>query len=206
MTAGAYKSVTVNEHGHITGGSNPTTLAGYGIIDAESKGAASDALASAKNYTDSVASEKANTTHNHDDRYELKGTAAAVKNDLLNGAGTAYDTLKELGELIDDNQDAIEALEIIASGKANATHSHVISDVSGLQSALNGKAESSHSHDDRYYTESEVNTLLESKANSNHNHNDVYYTKTDMDSNVAAINNAVAQKAQVQLIIWEDGD
>lgn len=42
-----------------------------------------------------------------------------VKNDLLNGAGEAYDTLKELGELIDDNTDAIDALEIIASSKAS---------------------------------------------------------------------------------------
>ena len=41
--------------------------------------------------------------------------ATTVKNDLLNGAGEAYDTLKELGELIDENVDAIEALETIAS-------------------------------------------------------------------------------------------
>ena len=36
--------------------------------------------------------------------------AAAVKDDLLNGAGEAYDTLKELGDLIDENQDAIDLL------------------------------------------------------------------------------------------------
>lgn len=70
--------------------------------------------------------------------------ANKVKNDLLNGAGTAYDTLKELGDLIDDNQDAIEALGTVAAGKADKTHSHAISDVSGLQSALDGKANSSH--------------------------------------------------------------
>lgn len=70
--------------------------------------------------------------------------ANKVKNDLLNGAGTAYDTLKELGDLIVDNADAIDALETIASGKADAEHSHAISDVSGLQSALDGKAASSH--------------------------------------------------------------
>ena len=34
VTAGTYKSVTVDENGHITAGSNPTTLAGYGITDA----------------------------------------------------------------------------------------------------------------------------------------------------------------------------
>lgn len=50
--------------------------------------------------------------------------ANAVKNDLLNGAGAAYDTLKELGDLIDDNQDAIDAIETMASGKADAEHTH----------------------------------------------------------------------------------
>ena len=70
--------------------------------------------------------------------------ATKVKNDLLNGAGTAYDTLKELGDLIDTNVDAIEALETVAAGKADATHSHAIADVTGLQSALDGKAASSH--------------------------------------------------------------
>lgn len=35
-TAGTYKSVTVNSSGIVTGGSNPTTLAGYGITDAAS--------------------------------------------------------------------------------------------------------------------------------------------------------------------------
>lgn len=37
VTAGTYKSVTVNVQGHVTGGTNPTTLAGYGITDAAAK-------------------------------------------------------------------------------------------------------------------------------------------------------------------------
>lgn len=44
--------------------------------------------------------------------------ANRVKNDLLNGAGGAYDTLKELGELIDTNVDAIDALETVAASKS----------------------------------------------------------------------------------------
>lgn len=34
VAAGTYKSVTVNAAGHVTGGTNPTTLSGYGITDA----------------------------------------------------------------------------------------------------------------------------------------------------------------------------
>lgn len=36
VTASTYKSVTVNAQGHVTAGSNPTTLSGYGITDAAS--------------------------------------------------------------------------------------------------------------------------------------------------------------------------
>ena len=116
--SGTYKSVTVDAYGHITGGTNPTTLAGYGITDAESKGAASSALTEAKAYADTAATN--------------------VKNDLLNGAGGAYDTLKELGDLIDENTDAIEALEKVAAGKADK----------------------SHTHDDKYYTKNEIDNFI----------------------------------------------
>ena len=34
VAAGTYRSVTVNKRGQVTGGTNPTTLAGYGITDA----------------------------------------------------------------------------------------------------------------------------------------------------------------------------
>lgn len=49
VTAGTYRSVTVNAQGHITAGTNPTTLAGYGITDAAAK------------------------NHNHDSTYLKKG-------------------------------------------------------------------------------------------------------------------------------------
>ena len=82
--------------------------------------------------------------------YDAAGAAAAaetaakayadqIKNNLLNGAGAAYDTLKELGNLIDDNQDAIEALETIASGKAPAVHTHEINQITDLPGTLADK-------------------------------------------------------------------
>ena len=37
VTAGTYRSVTVNAAGHVTAGTNPTTLSGYGITDAAAK-------------------------------------------------------------------------------------------------------------------------------------------------------------------------
>ena len=79
-----------------------------------------------------------------------------LKNNLVNGAGTAYDTLLELGNLIDNNASAIDALEVIANGKANITHSHAISDITNLQTILNGKAASSHGTHVSYSTTAPV--------------------------------------------------
>lgn len=56
VTAGTYRSVTVNAQGHVTAGTNPTTLVGYGITDAAAK------------------------NHNHDITYLKKG--AVTWNDL----------------------------------------------------------------------------------------------------------------------------
>lgn len=153
-----------------------------------------------KTEVDNKLSYKADSTHNHDSDYDTKGAAASalasaqayadsaaatVKNDLLNGAGDAYNTLKELGDLIDTNVDAIEALETVAAGKADKSHSHAISDVSGLQSALDGKAAASHSHTVANITDltatatelnymdgvtSNVQTQIDGKAASGHSH------------------------------------
>jgi hypothetical protein len=38
ITAGTYRQVTVDQRGRVTGGTNPTTLAGYGITDGVNKG------------------------------------------------------------------------------------------------------------------------------------------------------------------------
>lgn len=62
---------------------------------------------------------------------------------------------------------------------AASSHSHAIANVTGLQTALDGKAASTHTHDDRYYTEAEVNTKLSGKANSSHTHGSGDITSLD---------------------------
>ena len=51
-----------------------------------------------------------------------------------------------------------------------------------LKGLLDGKAASSHTHDDRYYTESEMNAKLNGKANASHTHDDRYYTESEMNT------------------------
>ena len=57
---------------------------------------------------------------------------------------------------------------------------------SEINTKLNDKANSSHTHDDRYYTESEINTKLNGKANSSHTHDDRYYTESETDTKLNA--------------------
>ena len=51
----------------------------------------------------------------------------------------------------------------------------------------NSKAAGNHNHDDRYYTETEVDTLLSGKAAAVHNHDDRYYTETEIDTMFAGV-------------------
>lgn len=60
-----------------------------------------------------------------------------VKNDLLGGAGAAYDTLKELADLIETNKTAIEALKTIAAGHVKYDAAQVLTDEQKAQARTN---------------------------------------------------------------------
>lgn len=64
----------------------------------------------------------------------------------------------------------ITNLQSQLDGKAKVQHNHTFATVVNLQSTLNSKSDVGHIHDDRYYTETEMNTKLNGKANSSHTH------------------------------------
>ena len=105
VTAGTYKSVTVNAAGHVTGGSNPTTLAGYGITDAEAKGTA----------TSTVGTHNTSNSAHNDIRLLISDLTTKVNN-FLDVDDTTTDQLSELIALIQANASDIES---ITSGKVN---------------------------------------------------------------------------------------
>ena len=68
---------------------------------------------------------------------QITAAKQAVKNDLLGGAGTAYDTLKELAELIETNKTAIEALQTIAAGHVKYDAAQVLTEEQKTQARTN---------------------------------------------------------------------
>lgn len=68
---------------------------------------------------------------------EITAAKQAVKDDLLGGAGTAYDTLKELADLIGTNASAIEALEALAAGHVKFDGAQELSDTQKSQARTN---------------------------------------------------------------------
>ena len=82
---------------------------------------------------------------------------------------------------VDNTADSAKSVKYATSaGSANAV---AWGNISGKPSTY---APSSHTHDDRYYTESEINTKLNGKANSSHSHDDRYYTESEMNTKLNA--------------------
>ena len=84
-------------------------------------------------------------------------------------------------------QSDVTGLETALSGKANASHTHAQSDVTGLETALLGKANASHTHAQSDVTGLE--TALLGKANASHTHDDRYYTETEIDTALSGKSN-----------------
>ena len=77
VTAGTYRSVTVNAQGHVTAGSNPTTLSGYGITDAATKTELNElsGLVGGSEVATQISEaikNKSDIGHKHDDDYAAK--------------------------------------------------------------------------------------------------------------------------------------
>ena len=95
-----------------------------------------DQIANSTNIDDTQAT---TTTTYSSSKIEDVVTAAkqAVKDDLLNGAGTAHDTLQELATLIEENEDAIAALEALAAGHVKYDDAQTLTDAQKEQARTN---------------------------------------------------------------------
>lgn len=156
VIAGTYKSVTVNAQGHVTAGTNPTTLSGYGITDAAAKSHTHDASAITSG-TISIdrlphgALERCVVVADDTARFALT-TSSVQTGDTVKVSGTG-----KMYFVVDDSNLSTEAgYEVYTAGSATSVpwsgitgkpstftpsdHTQAISTITGLQAALDGKA------------------------------------------------------------------
>ncbi len=164
VTAGTYKSVTVDAQGHVTGGSNPTTLAGYGITDA----AKSSHNHKASDITDNIPASKISGVLSLDNipkaalerQVPVADDTARFKlttDDVQNGDVVKVKSTGLMYFVTDQTKlnSADGYMEFTAGSAASvpwtgvtgkpstftpSSHKHAISDITSLQDALNGKA------------------------------------------------------------------
>lgn len=165
VKAGDYTKVTVDANGHVTQGTNPTTLAGYGITDAIQKGTkfvdADITGMNASKLTGTIdiarlphgALERCKIVADDATRFKLT-TAEVQTGDTVKVTATG-----KMYFVVDDTKLSTEAgYEIYTAGSATsvpwsgvtgkptefkpAAHKHPMTDVNGLETALAGKATS----------------------------------------------------------------
>jgi hypothetical protein len=109
---------------------------------------------------------------------------------LASAAYTASDVLAKV-KTVDGDGSGLDAdtLDGAHAGSfATAGHSHDdrYYTESEMNNALAGKSGTSHTHDDRYFTEGETNGLLSGKSSIDHLHDERYYTESEVNALVNA--------------------
>lgn len=99
----------------------------------------------------------------------ITGEVTARIAEVVANAPEDLDTLKEIADWISAHADSASEMNTqITENKNNiATNT---SDIAALQTSVSGKSDTGHTHDDRYYTESEIDTKLSGKADKAHTH------------------------------------
>ena len=109
--------------------------------------------------------------------------------EIVANAPEDLDTLKEIADWIKTHANDASAINTQINTNKN--------DIAALQTSVAGKADTGHTHDDRYYTESEVDKKLAGKSNVEHTHtkseitdfahthDDRYFTETEVTSKLA---------------------
>lgn len=118
-----------------------------------------------------TATTSANGLMSKEDKSKLNGIATEANKTIVDSSLSSSSTNPVQNKVVNN----------ALNKKANSSHSHSISNITNLQSALDGKSDIGHIHDERYYTETEMDKKLNGKADSNHTHD---YIPSTVSQNV----------------------
>jgi hypothetical protein len=133
---------------------------------------------------------KANTVHNHDDRYFTETE--------INTKLAAYYT--NANAATDFNNIYLQIDSEIAQHSTSGDHDGRYYTESEVNLLLATKASTTHNHHGEYYTEIEVDNLLANKASATHNHDDRYYTETEINNKIPILRDEGSAVTQRQFI------
>ena len=100
-----------------------------------------------------AAAASASEAAGHADRAELATDITGLRNEVtqqiaavVDGSPAALDTIREVAEYAQANRGITDQLNAAIGDKANKSHTHTTSQVTGLDNALSGKAAKTHTH------------------------------------------------------------
>ena len=169
---GYLDGVTSNIQTQLSGkAAKATTLAGYGIGDAYTKGDVDAELA-----------KKSDTGHTHNYAGSSSAGGAATSANKVNKSITFNNGGAGADSGITFDGSTARTISYNTIGAAPASHVHTVSQITDF----------AHSHNDLYYTEGEIdskitilNTAISGKADSGHNHDSVYITPAAVDTKIS---------------------
>lgn len=131
--------------------------------------------------------------HNHDDRYYTEAEVNSKLNGKVdNTEAGANGLLSKLSVWTATPTDDTYFMRQDTGGtnqfgrvKFSTIWNYIKSKADGTYQPKGSYAASNHNHDDRYYTEAEVDGKLSGKSNIGHTHDDRYYTESEIDSKLS---------------------
>ncbi len=190
VTAGIYKSVTVDAKGHVTGGSNPTTIADFGITDAYTKTEVNAELA-----------KKSGTDHTHSDYVNQNAFSGISVGSTTVAADTATDTVEFAGNNITITPDAANDKITFSVTKADASGETGIVTLSDAVSNSSETAATSKA----VYTVNEKAVDAQSRVTAVEG-NYIKYNSTTKHMYIGAAGDNTSDKANSDYVIFDCGN
>ena len=168
-------NAATSETNAATSASNAATSETNASTSETNAASSASAASSAQTAAEAARDQTLSSFDSFDDRYlGAKASNPSLDNDgdpLLAGA-LYFNTSSEVMMLYTGST----WVAAYVSGSGFLAASNNLSDVDNATTALSnlGAAAASHTHDDRYYTETETDTLLSGKSDTSHNHTGVY--------------------------------